>query len=77
MVGLITKAIREGEEGHLIPFLGALLGGAGAVVLSIGAANDKDALTIAGGIITAVGFVAYNILRHISIDWELFRRTTK
>jgi len=75
MTRRFRNVFEEGEEGHALPFLGALVGSVGAVLLGIGAANDNSALDITGGIVTAVGFLTANILRHVSIDWELFRRT--
>lgn len=71
----LSRALRAGEEGHALPLLGALVGAAGAVMLGFGAANDNDGLAIAGGIVAAVGIVGYDLLRHVFIDWEFFRRT--
>ncbi len=76
MKNLLLK-LHEGEHGHAIPVLGAIVSGAGAIILAIGAVNDNSALTIAGGIVAAVGFIAYDLLRHMFIDYEFFRRTTK
>ena len=72
-----THAVTTGEEGHAVPFLGALVGAVGVILLGIGAANDNDGLAIAGGIVAAVGIVGYDLLRHIFIDYEFFRRTSK
>lgn len=73
----LTQTITAGEEGHAIPLVGALVGAAGVILLGIGAANDNDGLAIAGGIVAAVGIVGYDLLRHIFIDYEFFRRTQK
>ncbi|GAB4331469.1 MAG: hypothetical protein Kow0010_16840 [Dehalococcoidia bacterium] len=73
----LTHSVAAGEEGHAMPLLGALVGAAGVILLGIGAANDNDALAIAGGIVAAAGIVGYDLLRHIFIDYEFFRRTQK
>ena len=66
--------VSEGEEGHGAPIPGALLGGAGAILLAIGAANDKDVLTIIGGIVLAVGLMATLLLSHMMIEYGIFKR---
>jgi uncharacterized membrane protein YebE (DUF533 family) len=75
MTELFRSVVEEGEEGHALPLLGALVGAVGAVLLGIGAANDTGWLALTGGIVAAVGFVGGNILSHVTIDWELYRRT--
>ncbi|MCH8901868.1 MAG: hypothetical protein IIC88_06170 [Chloroflexi bacterium] len=70
----LTKIVSEGEEGHGAPLPAALLGGVGAVLLAIGAANDTDVLTIVGGIVLAVGLVAMQILNHITVEYGIFSR---
>ena len=70
----LTKIVSEGEEGHGAPLPAALLGGVGAVLLAIGAANDTGALAIAGGIVLAVGLVAMQILNHITVEYGIFSR---
>ena len=64
----------RGEEGHAAPLAGTLLGGAGAVVLAIGAANDTGVLAIIGGIVLAVGLTVTVLLNHITIDYAIFKR---
>jgi len=66
--------IHEDEAGHATSAAGALIGGAGAVVLGIGAANDTGWLAVAGGIIAGVGLVAWELLRHVAIDQKLMGR---
>lgn len=73
----LTDALAGGEEGHAVPLVGAIVGGVGVVLLGFGAANDNDGLAIAGGIVAAVGIIGYDLLRHIFIDYEFFRRTAK
>ena len=69
--------LHEGEDGHAVPALAALVAAAGPIVLAIGATKANDALTITGGIVAAVGMLAYLVAHHMVVDWELFRRTTK
>ena len=47
--------VHSSEEGHSLPAVASLLGGAGVVVLGIGAAGDNDALTLVGGIVGGLG----------------------
>ncbi len=65
------------DEGHAVTGLAAVVAGAGAVALGIGAANDTGWLAVVGGIVAGVGLVGYELLRHTRIDYELFRRTDK
>ena len=68
------EIIEHGEEGHGMPLIGALIGAAGAIVLAIGAANDTGALTIAGGIILAVGLIAMLVIQHMTVEYGIFGR---
>ncbi len=70
-------ALHRDEDGHWYPFLAAAVAAAGVVSLAIGAAVDSRAVAIVGGIVTAVGFLAYDVARHMTIDYEFFRRTDK
>jgi hypothetical protein len=72
----ITRQL-AGEDGHAVTALAAIVAGAGAVALGIGAANDTGWLAVTGGIVVGVGLVGYELLRHTRIDYELFRRTDK
>ncbi|MGI8925811.1 MAG: hypothetical protein ACR2HN_04095 [Tepidiformaceae bacterium] len=78
MKTLLRTALNEGtpggEDGHWVPFLAAVLAAAGALVLSIGAANDSGLWAIIGGIVVAVGFLAYDIARHMTVDYDFYRR---
>lgn len=71
---ILAKIVSEGEEGHGAPLPGALIGGAGAILLAIGAANDTGALAIAGGIVLAVGLMAMMVLNHMTIEYGIFKR---
>ena len=71
----ISRAISEGEEGHLPQFVAAIGAGAGAVALGIGAATDSGVLAIIGGIVAGLGFVIYDVIRHATLDKEFFGRT--
>jgi len=76
MRSLVSRIHRE-EDGHVPTSLASLVAGAGPVLLAIGAAGDNDTLTIIGGIVAGVGIFAYALAQHLTIDWELFRRTSK
>jgi uncharacterized membrane protein YebE (DUF533 family) len=71
-----ADTLLRSEEGHAKPALGALFAAVGLVLLGIGSASDTGWLAIVGGIVGGVGFVAYELLRHTQIDYELFRRTS-
>lgn len=71
---VLNRVISGGEEGHAAPLLGTMIGGAGAVLLAIGAANDTGALAIAGGIVLAVGLTATAVLNHVTVEWGIFSR---
>ncbi len=71
---ILTKIVSKGEEGHAAAVPGALLGGAGAIRLAIGAANDTGALAIAGGIVLAVGLLATLLLNHVTVEYGIFSR---
>ena len=73
----VRDIIEHGEEGHGLPLIGALIGAAGAIVLAIGAANDTGALTIAGGIILAVGLIATLVIQHMTVEYGIFGRLDK
>ncbi len=73
---MLKNALLAGEEGHAITLVGVLISGAGVIVLAIGAANDSGITAIIGGVVAAVGFLAYDLMRHTQIDYEFFRRTT-
>lgn len=73
----VSVPFGEGEAGHALPLVAAVLAAAGVVVLGIGAANDSGVMAIVGGIVAAVGVVAHELVRHVTIDYEFFRRTSK
>lgn len=62
------------EEGHAAPSLAAIAAGVGAIALGIGAANDTGWLAIAGGIAAGVGMIAYAVLQHMGIEYDIYRR---
>ena len=70
----MKRIITDGEEGHAAPLIGTMVGGVGAVVLAIGAANDADVATIIGGIVLAVGLSATVVLNHMTVDYGIFGR---
>ncbi len=65
------------EDGHWSVAGTAIIAGAGAIALGIGAATDTGWLAIVGGIVAGLGFVAYDGVRHSILDKEFFRRTDK
>ena len=73
----LGKLLSEGEEGHATVAGGTLVGVVGAILLTIGAANDTDVLTIIGGIVLAVGLLAGSLLRHRDIDYGVYARLEK
>ena len=70
----IRDIVENGEEGHGMPLVGALIGAAGAILLAIGAANDTGALAIIGGIVLAVGLFAALIIQHMTVEYGIFGR---
>ena len=70
----MMKQILESEEGHAAPFLGTFAGGAGAVLLAIGAANDNGVLAIVGGSVLAVALTVTTLLSHMTIHYGIFSR---
>ena len=68
------NVISHGERGHTEPLLGTLIGGAGAIALAIGAANDTGWLAIAGGVVLAIGLTATLMLNHMTIEYGIFKR---
>jgi hypothetical protein len=69
----IIRVLNE-EQGHGVALPGVLLGGAGAILLGIGAANDSGLLAIIGGVVLAVGLLAASLLAHIGIEYGIFSR---
>ena len=70
----LPNVISQGEEGHAEPILGTLIGGAGAIALAIGAANDTGWLAIVGGVVLAIGLTATLMLNHMTIEYGIFKR---
>jgi len=71
---IFLQAIVAGESGHGVPLIGTLAGGAGAILLAIGAANDSGALAIVGGIVLAVALTATAFLNHVGVEYDFYRR---
>jgi hypothetical protein len=72
----IWRVVEESgeEEGHAIPSLAALVAAIGVLGVGIGAANDTGWLALGGGIVGAVGIVAYMLAQHLNIDYDVYRR---
>lgn len=73
----LRTALLEGEEGHALPGVGMLIAAAGAIVLAVGAANGNDATTITGGIVLAVGILAFGLADHMNVEYNIFGRLEK
>lgn len=77
MIRSALASIYESEEGHVAPHIGTLSAGAGAIILSIGAANDNGMMTIAGGVVLALGIIGYGVIHHGTIDKDFYGRIDK
>jgi hypothetical protein len=53
----VVGSIHRSEEGHALPAVASTIGGVGAILLGIGAANDTGALAVVGGFLAAVGIL--------------------
>lgn len=65
------------EEGHAITLPGVLAGMVGAILLAVGAAINQDVLTIIGGVVLAVGLLAWSLLQHTGIEYGIYDRIDK
>ncbi len=74
VLGESTRRAHTDESGHVTSALGALVAGAGAVLVGVGAANDTGWLAVTGGIVAGVGILGWEVLRHYSIDQKLMGR---
>ncbi|MEP6872115.1 MAG: hypothetical protein ABI939_09755, partial [Anaerolineaceae bacterium] len=72
-----ASSIHENEDGHITPALGSVFAGIGAVVLGIGSANDNGAMAVTGGIVLAIGILAYTLIHHRMIDRGIFQDIDK
>ena len=77
MLRSVLASIHGSEEGHIAPAVGTLAGGAGAIVLAIGAANDNGLVAIIGGIALAVGIFGVGAGHHRTIDTDLYKHIDK
>ena len=66
--------IIEDQDGHVGPLPGALIGGAGAILLGVGAAVGVGWLDIVGAVILAVGLVAALVLNHVTVEYDIYTR---
>ena len=67
------RRVHREESGHTAPLVSFLLGAAGAIVLTIGAVADQDVVTIIGGVLVALGFLAIGIWAHIQVQYPTLR----
>ena len=74
MIRSVLATIHDGEEGHVAPHIGTVSAGIGAILLAIGSANDNGTLAIVGGIVLALGIVAYGVIHHGTIDQDFYGR---
>ena len=77
MSSSVLASIEANEEGHVAAAVGALIASVGAIVLAIGSAGDRGPLTIIGGIVLAVGIMAYGLLHHRTVDYDMYGRLEK
>lgn len=70
----LRNAIEDGEEGHAAAALPALVAGVGIIVLGLAAADGSDTWMVVGGIVAGVGLIAGAFWRHMTIDWDLYKR---
>ena len=68
------RNIHTDERGHAGPLPAMLAAAAGAVILAIGAAMETDWLTIAGGIVLAVGVLGAPLLNHMLVEYGIYER---
>lgn len=68
------RRFHEDERGHAGPLLTWVAGAIGAIVLTIGAVADLDAIVIVGGALVAVGFVGAGMLTHVGLDYGMLAR---
>ena len=73
-MGNFVTQLWHAEEGHAISGGASLLAAVGLIALTIGAVNETDWLTIAGGVVAALAILAEGIARHRTIDWEVYHR---
>lgn len=69
--------INDDESGHVEVGVPSLAAAIGAVVLGIGTAADSDIAAIAGGVVLGVGLMAASLIRHRSIDYNVYGRLEK
>lgn len=74
MTPRLPRMVHNEESGHAVLAVAVLPAAVGAVLLGIGAANDTGWLAIAGGIVTGLGIVFYDVTRHSTIDKGMYGR---
>jgi hypothetical protein len=74
---LLNDSVANDEAGHTLPSVAAIIGGAGAIALGIGAANDTGWLAVTGGIAAGVGIIGFALAQHLTIDYDVFGRLDK
>lgn len=73
----VVGSIHRSEEGHALPAVASTIGGIGAILLGIGAANDTGALAVVGGFLAAVGILGGPVLEHVMVDYGIYDRIEK
>ena len=68
------RRLHEDERGHAGPLLTWVVGAAGAIVLTVGAVAERDAVVIVGGVLVALGFVGAGALTHVLVDYGILAR---
>jgi hypothetical protein len=71
------RRVREEEDGHAVLALPGLVAAIGALALACGAAEDISWVAYLGGALVAIGAVAAPLVRHMTIDYEVYGRLEK
>lgn len=70
----LTARMRREEDGHVWRGVTALLGAAGAIVLTLGVTGANDTLAWIGGVVVALAFLNSGFMEHSKMDYPLYRR---
>ncbi len=74
MKNWLKNGIANGEEGHVATALPSLLAAAGVITLGYAGANGSDTWMVIGGFAAGLGIVAGAVWRHMTIDYDFYRR---
>ena len=71
------RRVRDEEDGHIAVGMPGLVSVVGALALACGAAEDISWVAYVGGVLLGVGIMGASVLRHRTIDYEIFDRLEK